>query len=150
MDLLVDNTQGGWPRDADERRSGSERNRDNRWELELPADVDSVRVGRRFAAGALAEWSIRESVAADAIVIVSELLTNAVLHGAPPIALRLELTEGTLSIEVDDGDRTMPKPRRPEPNDPGGRGLLIVAALSRRWASCERRDGKTVWSSLAL
>jgi anti-sigma regulatory factor (Ser/Thr protein kinase) len=113
-------------------------------EIQLPATESSVRVARKFAAGVLAEWAIGGEPAENAVLIVSELLTNAIVHGDPPIELRLHLTADELTIDVDDGSSVMPRKLRPAPEDPHGRGVAIVAQLSRRWAARPHGRGKTV------
>jgi hypothetical protein len=55
---------------------------------------------------------------------------------------------GAIRVEVDDPSATAPTVRHPGPNDPWGRGLLLVDALSDRWGTDLRTDGKTVWFEL--
>jgi anti-sigma regulatory factor (Ser/Thr protein kinase) len=126
-----------------------------RIELALPASPASVCIGRRLAAHTLAQWMVPGKPAEDAVLIVSELLTNAIRHGAPPLRLRLRLRlrrgGQELAIEVDDGDRgAAPHKRDASPDAVGGRGLGIVATLSRRWGSRATQSGKTVWSVVAI
>ena len=91
----------------------------------------------------------------DALLVASELTTNAILHsGAVPgdeIELRAELGTGVLVIEVIDEGRsqTTPHTRPPDASLPGGFGLPVVAAIARRWGS-ERCGGMRVWAELAL
>jgi anti-sigma regulatory factor (Ser/Thr protein kinase) len=118
--------------------------------LDVPPTTTAIRDGRRFAALALAEWSLPDAIVEDATLIVSELLTNAVVHGAPPIRLRLRRTPRELAIEVDDESSAMPRKLRAGPNDLHGRGLAIVAAIGSRWAARANGHGKTVWSSLPI
>ncbi len=118
--------------------------------LDVPATPSALQDGRRFAAAALAEWALPANLIDDATLIVSELLTNAVLHGAPPIRLRLRRTPRELAIEVDDESSAMPRKLRAAPEDLHGRGLAIVAAIGSRWAARANGHGKTVWSSLPI
>ena len=91
----------------------------------------------------------------DAMLVASELTTNAILHsGAGPgskIELRAELGHDVLVIEVIDEGRsqTTPHTRPPDTMSPGGFGLPVVAAIARRWGS-ERRNGMRVWAELTL
>jgi anti-sigma regulatory factor (Ser/Thr protein kinase) len=83
-------------------------------------------------------------------LIASELVTNAVQHGGGPIELRLEHSDGVVTIEVVDGDSTaQPLLRSPAGDDGGGRGLRIVETLAREWGVRATETGKIVWASLA-
>jgi anti-sigma regulatory factor (Ser/Thr protein kinase) len=118
--------------------------------VDLPTRVESVAVARRFAAGRLAEWGVPRDDTLDALLIVSELVTNAIVHGAPPVRLRLWHTSGGLQIAVDDGSTAIPRLRRPRSEQPHGRGLMIVARLATRCTIHLREHGKTVWATRAL
>jgi anti-sigma regulatory factor (Ser/Thr protein kinase) len=88
-------------------------------------------------------------VALDAALVVSELVTNAIRYGAPPIQLRL-IRDQTLICEVSDGSSTSPHLRRAHQDDEGGRGLLLVAQLTQRWGSRQTTRGKTIWCEQSL
>jgi PAS domain S-box-containing protein len=118
--------------------------------LDVPAAPAAVGDGRRFTTATLRQWSLPDAVVRDGTLIASELLTNAVLHGRPPISLRLRKTAREIAIEVGDGAPAMPRKLRARPEDASGRGLAIVAQLSTRWAARADRDGKTVWSTLRI
>jgi anti-sigma regulatory factor (Ser/Thr protein kinase) len=88
----------------------------------------------------------------DTALLVSELSTNAILHGRARgrlFRVRLTLTETALRIAVSDarGER-LPSPRAAVPTDQFGRGLCIVRMLAARWGVVERVVGKTVWCVL--
>ncbi|MET9435924.1 ATP-binding protein [Streptomyces sp. NPDC006551] len=110
----------------------------------------SVPLAREFARKALTDWGL-DVRTDDVLLCVSELATNALLHGVPPgrgyrLHLRLE-RPGPLRVEVhDSGDGT---PHRREPSDESGRGLLLVEALADRWGVGERNPGKIVWCEFA-
>lgn len=80
---------------------------------------------------------------------MSELVTNAIRHAEPPIELRL-LRGRHLICEVSDASNTAPHLRRARTYDEGGRGLLLVAQLSRGWGTRHTGTGKTIWAELAL
>ncbi len=118
--------------------------------LDVPGDSTALPDGRRFAVDVLRRWSMPETVVDDATLIVSELLTNAIVHGRPPVRLRLRATDEELAIEVDDAASAMPRKLRATPDDVHGRGLAIVAELGNRWAARAEGFGKTVWSTLPI
>ncbi|UJB44127.1 ATP-binding protein [Streptomyces sp. A1-5] len=111
----------------------------------------SVSLAREFARMALADWDRKDG--ADGIVLcVSELATNALLHGVPPgrgyrLWLALGAADGVLRVEVHDSGGG--EPRVPEPGggwtEECGRGLLLVSALADAWGVEGRVPGKVVW-----
>ncbi|QXE35688.1 ATP-binding protein [Streptomyces sp. GMY02] len=103
---------------------------------------------------ALADWGLSELEDA-AVLIVSELLSNAGLHAKVTpeqiIETRYFRSSGALRIEVHDGSPERPRPRPADPEAPDGRGLLLVDALADAWGVAERGGpGKMVWASLSL
>ncbi|GGW98167.1 hypothetical protein GCM10010297_19760 [Streptomyces malachitofuscus] len=89
----------------------------------------------------------------NAVIVTSELVTNALTHSAGDrIHFRLLLAPDVIRIEVEDQARGpgLPVLRRPGPDDQNGRGLLLVDALSSDWAvtSVPGRSGRTVWAEL--
>lgn len=88
-------------------------------------------------------------VLADAQLLATELIANAVRHGAPPIELAVECAdEQTILVRVADSAATIPCRRSPAPEEEGGRGLNLVHALSDAWGVDEDRPGKSVWFRL--
>ncbi|MGW6269706.1 MULTISPECIES: ATP-binding protein [unclassified Streptomyces] len=107
----------------------------------------SVPAARAFASAALSDWGVGER-AYDITVCVSELATNALLHGVPPgrgFRLSMRHEGGVLRVEVDDSGDGWPRPVGEGDADESGRGLLLVAALADKWGVMERDPGKTVW-----
>lgn len=101
---------------------------------------------------ALATWRL-EDLADTAVLLVSELVTNAVVHasaGTAPIALILENQEDRLRIEVHDGDPRWPQLCRPGGLDESGFGLLLVDTLASKWGVGETTTGKAVWVELGM
>lgn len=82
-------------------------------------------------------------------LIVSELVGNAVRHGAPPLQLRLVL-EQMLTCEVSDSAAGAPHVQHACTVDENGRGLFIVAGLADQWGVRHRARGKTVWAQQPL
>lgn len=116
----------------------------------LPSDRRGAELARLATHQALATWRLAD-LAETAVLLVSELVTNAVVHaraGTAPIALILENQEDRLRIEVHDGDPRWPRPGRPGGLDESGFGLLLVDALASEWGVGETATGKAVWVEL--
>jgi PAS domain S-box-containing protein len=118
--------------------------------LEVPATPASVADARRFAVATFRGWSLPDELLQDGALIATELVTNAIVHGQPPIRLRLRRTARELAIEVDDAASAMPRKLRAGVEELHGRGLDIVAQLSSRWAARADGYGKTVWSTMRI
>lgn len=121
----------------------------------LPTSRRSPARGRVLLAEQAREWKLPPDTADTAVLLVSELLTNACLHARAPrgryIAARCVLGDGGLRVEVSDaGGSELPVAREAGPDDETGRGLALVAALASRWGAYPRRHGigKTVWFEL--
>jgi anti-sigma regulatory factor (Ser/Thr protein kinase) len=85
----------------------------------------------------------------DAALATSELVTNALLHGRPPVDLRTRIEGAEVLIEVRDEATYQPRKLRPGDDDEHGRGLQIVAALAARWGTRPTEHGKAVWCVLS-
>ena len=112
----------------------------------------SVPEARQFVAESLG--SVPPDVRSTAMLLVSELATNAIVHATSTfeVAITYPTPSGRVRIEVTDIDETHPAPLHPPPNVPHGRGLLLVGNLADEWGILRRtgRPGKTVWFELAL
>ncbi len=115
---------------------------------DVPPDPAHVAVVRQAATEQLAVWGLAEAAFVTELV-VSELVTNAIRYGAPPIHLRL-IRDRALICEVSDASSTSPHLRRAHAYDEGGRGLLLVAQLTQRWGSRQTVAGKTIWAEQPL
>jgi anti-sigma regulatory factor (Ser/Thr protein kinase) len=117
-------------------------------EVTVGRDPDAVPRARRFVRSSLD--GAGAELAADAELVVAELVTNASLHGEPPIAVRLVQLEGGIRVEVEDAGGDLPVSVRADTNAMTGRGLALVAAVAVRWGvGPGRRDGKVVWAELS-
>jgi GAF domain-containing protein len=115
---------------------------------DLPCDAAVVAKTREWAGRQLADWGMQEATFTLELV-VSELVTNAIRHGGPPIQLRL-IRDGVVTCEVSDGSNTSPHLRRARTFDEGGRGLMLVAQLAQRWGTRHHALGKTIWAEVAV
>jgi anti-sigma regulatory factor (Ser/Thr protein kinase) len=120
-----------------------------------------VQQGRLIVESQALQWGLVEETVQDAVLVASELLTNAVrATRGRPVSLRMALSEAGLRVEVWDTSPVRPKastpdlsmPERPVPDDaldPGGWGLGIVEFLSEEHGVRAEFDGKTVWALLS-
>ncbi|QSS95182.1 SpoIIE family protein phosphatase [Streptomyces sp. M54] len=97
----------------------------------------------------LQEWGLDEDTVEASQLIVSELVTNAVRYGTPPLRLRV-LLDSTLTCEVHDGSPASPHLRHARTVDEGGRGLFIVSRLASHWGARHGPDGKVLWTEQDL
>ena len=119
----------------------------------LHAEPASVGAARRFCAHTLERWGASRDTVDSACLLVSELVTNAVLHAGTSCELIVMGPEDeagdVVRIEVADGDPGSPLAKRYEVDAASGRGLHLVAALSRRFGTRPLGAGKAVWCELA-
>jgi len=129
--------------------------------LELAGHPGPVAEGRDFVRRALSDWyGLAESgpggitgttttIAADVVLLASEVLTNACLHAGGPLHIVVSADDKSLRIEIDDPDPEPPRIRAPrQPGIPGGHGLHIVEKLTDRWGVVPSEHGKTVWMEI--
>jgi CheY-like chemotaxis protein len=112
------------------------------------ADPESVSAARRFVAGTLAEWELTEL--ADTItLLLSELVTNAIVHAhaAPDVTVRL--LPDRVHVEVADARPETVYAQEADDSATSGRGLALVDALATDWGSVTVTGGKVVWFDVA-
>lgn len=112
---------------------------------DLAHDRTTPGIARTLVRDRLDGWHLDEETAEATELIVSELVTNAIRHGTPPLRLRLIL-DRTLTCEVHDSSRVSPHLRHARTVDEGGRGLFIVSRLAAHWGVRYGADGKTLWT----
>ena len=118
--------------------------------LVLRGDLRSPTEARRFVARTLTPLLGREDVET-AMLVTSELVTNAALHAGTECEIELHGTPGALMIRVSDFDkRTAVRHNRFGGEMPTGRGLRMLEVLSRRWGVEPWDRGKTVWCELPV
>jgi anti-sigma regulatory factor (Ser/Thr protein kinase) len=124
--------------------------------LVLPFTPASVGVARRRLVSDLFEAGFYGSTVSDAALVLSELLSNALRHGTPLpgpcLRVAWHLDAGSVQVSVSDGGGGPTRPELGEPTQAttGGRGLRIVAKLSRRWGTGSDEEGTTVWAEVEL
>ncbi|QKV95259.1 ATP-binding protein [Streptomyces sp. NA02950] len=107
---------------------------------------DPVRVGhmRRITKAFLRKWNVRGPLAENIVLVVSELVTNAVEHGKGDAQLRVRHLDEEVRIEVTDSS-SIPAQMRPASDEAeSGRGLILTSVLARKWGVSD--DGRTTWA----
>lgn len=99
---------------------------------------------------ALAETDAPPDIIDSAVLLVSELATNAALHARTDLRVTVRFEHSRLWAEVKDWNTRMPQACMAPTDATSGRGLALVAALATRWGSERDDDGKRVWFLLEL
>ena len=110
-----------------------------------PDELSAARA-RRFVRSAL-DGMVPAPVVDDAVLVASELTTNALLHARTPFDVVVTI-DGFVRIDVTDGSQELPTPRRIAVDSDTGRGLHVVGQLARRWGAAPTDHGKRVWAEL--
>src|ERR1700723_76059 len=124
--------------------------------LQVPFTPSSVGVARRHLVTDLIEAGVCASAVTDAALVISELLSNALQHAEPlpgsGIQVAWDLDDDSVRVSVSDGGGGSGRPElgEPTPTATGGRGLRIVARLSRRWGTQCDEKGTTVWAEVLV
>jgi hypothetical protein len=111
----------------------------------LPAP-DELPVVRERVAALLTEWDICGEAAQPTLLVLTELLTNAIEHADAPIRITVGFSSAFVRVQVRDAASQPPQRRPHDPTRLGGHGLEIVDALSLRRGWILEPDGKTVWA----
>lgn len=115
---------------------------------ELPGDVASCSSARRFVQEALAQAT--EGLRANASLLVSEVVANAVLHAGGPLVVEVQQKGTAYRIAVSDGSKTPPTDKGYRTDDATGRGVQLLECLAAAWG-CKRTGlGKVVWFDLPV
>ncbi|MGN6473343.1 MAG: ATP-binding protein [Mycobacteriales bacterium] len=116
--------------------------------LSLPGEPRDVQTARAFTRELLG--SIPPSAGEDVLVVVNELVSNAVQHGVGPISLTITLEPSEVVVAVTDHGPGRPSFRQPTPQDERGRGLRIVQGLTATWDVEQAADSKTITAVVRL
>lgn len=115
--------------------------------VELTCDLSAPRTARHLVALLLLQWGVSDQDLLDgATVVLSELVTNVVVHCADgdPVAVQVELQEDRVRLAVEDRTPVVPVQRRPGTEDENGRGLGLVTHLAVHWEVQVLPTGKRV------
>jgi anti-sigma regulatory factor (Ser/Thr protein kinase) len=119
--------------------------------VRLVPEPPSIGEARHFVHDALSVWAVDGRRADTVALLVSELVTNAIVHAVPPIDLTLDRKDQLLRVEVSDGANQMPEMIEPPRPAGGGYGLHLVEQLSDTWGIARRGpQGKLVWFEIEL
>lgn len=113
----------------------------------FPPQDSSAGAARRFVAATLGAWDL-EPLEDVACLLVSELVSNVVLHAQTDLDVHLVRTDGRVRVEVHDGSSTLPERKFYSPTAATGRGLVFISELARSWGADPTADGKVVWFEL--
>jgi anti-sigma regulatory factor (Ser/Thr protein kinase) len=116
-----------------------------RWSEDFPPDLDSLQEARAFVSDKLAGAGVDMDVA---VLLTSELVTNAVAHAHTRYSVVVDSEPGAARVEVWDGDHHSPKVSTPAAYAERGRGMMLVTVLASAWGVDQVRDGKRVWFEL--
>lgn len=115
--------------------------------VHVPPDAESVKRVRDFVEHCCTDWEV--GTACDvAVLLASELATNSVRYARTPITVWLGHRSDRLVLSVEDASRSPATAREPQPQDEGGRGLLLVSQMSDRWGELDMPTGKRVWAEI--
>ena len=117
--------------------------------IELGPELTDLAIARRFLVERCNEWGCDGAVG-DGLLVMSELVTNALVHVGSQCELRASFTDGVLRLEVHDSGPGAPDLQSPQRDREGGRGLVIVSSLCRAWGVDAEPDGKVVWSEIPV
>jgi anti-anti-sigma regulatory factor len=119
-----------------------------RYRRPMPDSPTATALARRMVREACAAWQLLGLVA-DAELIVTELVANAIRHAWAPVEVLITLRERYVHLSVRDGSPVRPVRRLPDPDSgEGGRGLLLIDAVATGWGATEIAEGKVVWATL--
>lgn len=116
----------------------------------LPCDPQSVRSARGFVMSKLASWGVSDDVVETVRLLVSEVVSNAVLHARTPFAVDIERDDVAIRVAVVDRDSRTVVRRNRRVDAATGRGLVLLDELSTAWGVEPSSDGKRVWFEVRM
>jgi anti-sigma regulatory factor (Ser/Thr protein kinase) len=119
-------------------------------QVRLASSPQSAARARHFIARTLAAWQVLTGAAETAVLLTSELVTNALRYSQGSVNVHVDVDEQTVRISVHDAEPRMPQLLAVAAEAENGRGLWLVDALAKRWGTEQLPgDGKQVWFELA-
>jgi anti-sigma regulatory factor (Ser/Thr protein kinase) len=115
--------------------------------IRLSPHPTSARAAREFVARTLLEWGRGDQTEA-AVLLTSELVTNAIIHARTEVAVTMRVAGDGLRVVVLDESDEQPSPRSEADELGGGRGLKLVDAVAASWGVAPQGTGKAVWFEL--
>jgi len=113
--------------------------------LSLQADLAAVRQARSFAPDCCATAGVAQQVLDTVVLLTSEVVTNAFVHGRNDARLTVTVSGGRVLVEVGDDNSRQPKQVDRDDEALDGRGLTLLIGLAHRWGVRDEQLGKTVW-----
>ncbi len=117
-------------------------------QLDLDHDVTAPRAARRFLSSVLAGWGVPHAIVERSQLLVSELVSNAVLHGGGPIKMVVRDNDsavGVIRVEVSNNGDGRPVMRRADRDELSGRGLQLIEDLATKWGTRSGSGRTHVW-----
>jgi anti-sigma regulatory factor (Ser/Thr protein kinase) len=118
--------------------------------LRLPADPGSALAARRAAKTICFAAGIDEDLCHATVLLTSETVTNAVVHGRSEVRLTIDVDQRRIRVEVGDDNSRHPIRRHPDAGALDGRGLALLDAFATAWGVDEVPEGKVVWFELQV
>jgi anti-anti-sigma regulatory factor/anti-sigma regulatory factor (Ser/Thr protein kinase) len=116
----------------------------------VPATKAALPLARRLVREACLTWRLPYLIE-NGELIITELVSNAVLHAGAPVEVMLTLRDRFLHLSVHDGSPVKPVRVLPDPDTgAGGRGLILIEAVAAGWGATTLADGKVVWATLRI
>ncbi len=118
--------------------------------LVLSPHPRAVRDARAFVQDRCRAGGVADDACDAAVLLTSEIVTNAFVHGRSDARITVTLGDGTLVVEVGDDNAQLPQVVEQRAESVGGRGLFILDGMASSWGTVEHPEGKTVWFELLL
>jgi anti-sigma regulatory factor (Ser/Thr protein kinase) len=118
--------------------------------IELPGDRSGAARARHFVADLLSSWGVSDALIDDCRLLVSELVTNAVLHARSAPRVDVDRRDGGVRVAVSDTSAARPRVLDGGPYSAAGRGMMLVDRIASRWGVDPLPDGKSVWFELEI